>query len=379
MRSIWLIFRLNLKRGFFMLLAAVLAGGMLAFSFHLLISSDEKDESSPDKISVGIIDNDKSALSENLVDYLENTLGFYVVKEKLYEDQANFLIDKKISAIIEIPNDFYAGAANADINVPVITTLDDYENAAFIEVYMNSYMQGVQVMSDAAGGDETLFSQMLSSQAGLNEIKIVEFKQERLDVHTAFVFAEGFMLMVMTGLMFFVSWFVMTDKNDGAYYRITASPVRPVEYIVGMAVFGILCGTLANLILTLYIYLQQDEIVVPFAITFGGGELFVLFSVGLSVMMALIIKSNMTLMTVGIGYTVLGCMLGGAWFPIADNLGMVGNVAKIFPQYWFMDMLRGASSDYNYLLPLCILALFALLIYLISAVVYSMNTKGQFS
>lgn len=383
-----------------MLLAAVLAGAVLSLSFHLLASPDEKNESSADRISVGLIDRDGSALSQDLADYLEHTLGFHVVRDNFYardgaeekcyqsgasaaqqagekslpcpaENLANLLIDRKISAIIEIPDGFYDGAANADVNEPAVTTLDDYENAAFIEVYLNSYMQGVQVMSDAACGEETLFAQMLSSQRKTDEIKIAELEQESPDVQKAFVFAEGFMLMVVAGLMFFVSWFVMTDRNEGAYDRITASPARPAEYIVGTAAFGILCGMLANLILTLCIYLRQSEIAAPFWVTFGGGGLFVLFSVGLSVMLALVIRSNMALMTVGIGYTVLGCMLGGAWFPIADNLGAVGNAAKIFPQYWFMSMLRGANPDYNYLPPLCVLALFVLLIYLISAVIHA--------
>ena len=66
-------------------------------------------------------------------------------------------------------------------------------------------------------------------------------------------------------------------------------------------------------------------------------------------------------------------MLGGAWFPISDSLGVVGNIAKIVPQYWLMDMVRGfeTATDVNILLNMCILALAAALAYLVSAVIFT--------
>lgn len=78
-------------------------------------------------------------------------------------------------------------------------------------------------------------------------------------------------------------------------------------------------------------------------------------------------------MTVGVGYATIGSMLGGAWFPVSDSLGAVSNIAKIVPQYWLMNMVRGfeTDTDFNILLNMCIIALAAVLAYLVSAVIFT--------
>lgn len=386
MKNILLIFKNSVRRGVLMLLAAVMAAVFMVVVFEALTATGDGAENGEsvvkyveisDKVKTGLMDYDNSPLSEDLRSYLENTLGMDVTLEDNYERQASLLIDRDISAIIEIPQGFYADAASGNVRELVITTLDDYENAAFIEVYLNSYMQSVKALSDAAGGNAEMFSRMLSADVQTGEVRLSQNKDNGTDVFTAFVFAEGFMLMLITGVTLFVSNAIITDRQQGTYSRIVCSPIKPAEYISGTALLGIICGTVMNAVFIVYAYAAHGDIAVPFEISLAAGELFVLFSVGLSIMLALLIRSKQTLFTVGIGYTTFGCMLGGAWFPIADSLGAVGNVAKIFPQYWLMGMLRDSSGDpdYGFFPRLCILALFALLVYLISAVVFSKKSR----
>ena len=387
MKNILLIFKNSVRRGVLMFLASVMAAVFMVVVFEALTASggdDTKDDKGAekivhisDKVKTGLIDQDNSPLSEDLKNYLENTLGMEVTLENDYDLQAGLLIDRDISAIIEVPRGFYADAAAGNVRELVITTLDDYENAAFIEVYLNSYMQSVKVLSDAAGGSAEMFSRMLAADVQTGEVKLTEKKDDEVDVFFAFVFGEGFMLMLITGVTLFVSNSIITDRQQGTYSQIVCSPIKPAEYITGTALLGILCGTVMNAVFILYSYASHGDIGVPMGISLAAGELFVLFSVGFSIMLALLIQSKQTLFTVGIGYTTFGCMLGGAWFPIADSLGAIGNVAKIFPQYWLMGMLRdsGGNPDYSFFPRLCILALFALLVYLISAVVFSKKSR----
>ncbi len=88
---------------------------------------------------------------------------------------------------------------------------------------------------------------------------------------------------------------------------------------------------------------------------------------------ALLVNDQRSLMTIGVGYATIGSMLGGAWFPIELELGFVSNIAKIFPQYWLMDLLRKYPDDPNFnVLPnVCILALSSVLVYLVSAVIFT--------
>lgn len=353
-----------------MLLISVITAVALIMVFEILA---KKSMRAVDKIQIGMIDYDQSSLSKDLNDYIESSLGMNIIANHDYDFQSKKLIDRNISAIIEIPEGFYNSALKQDIKQLEITTLDDYENAAFIEVYLNSYMQGIQILSNAAKGNEDVFLNMLLSGEDIYTVKENERNgNDSAYIHSAFIFAQGFMLMMIAGIMLFVSKSILDDRQQGTYERLLCSSMKPVQYIVGMALFGIICGTASNLIFNIYIYLQHTKLIVPFGVSVLAGELYVLFSVGFSIMVALLIQSTQTLFPLGIGYTTFGCMLGGAWFPIADNLGILGNIAKIFPQYWFMHMLRDSTEnpDYQYVYPLCILALFALLVYLISAVIY---------
>lgn len=382
MKNMLLIFQNSVRKGVLMLFVSVVAAVFMALIFEALMSAggdSAKEEKDSEKfivisntIKTGLIDRDNSPLSGKLKAYLEGTLGMEVNPERDYELQARLLIDRDISAIIEVPEGFYADAARGQVRELVITTLDDYENAAFLEVYLNAFMTSVSLYAEAAGGDPEMFSRMLSADVQAGGVRLLEEKAAKADALSAFTFAEGFMLMIIAGVTLFVSNSIITDRQQGTYSRIVCSPIKPGEYIVGTALFGVICGTIMNLVFTLYAYASHGEISVPQGIAFAAGELFVLFSVGLSIMFALLIRSKQTLFTVGIGYTTFGCMLGGAWFPIADSLGAIGNVAKVFPQYWFMGMLRDSgSTGYSFLPGMCILALFMLLVYLISAVVFS--------
>ena len=386
MKNILLIYKNSVRRGVLMFLVSIVGAVFMAVVFEALTTSGDKVQNGEsannfveisDKVKTGLIDHDKSLLSEDLKDYLESMLGMEVILENNYERQAGLLIDRDISAIIEIPQGFYAEAAAGNVRELVITTLDDYENAAFIEVYLNSYMQSVKMLSDAAEGSAEMFSRMLSADVRAGEVRFAENKDKGADVFSAFVFAEGFMLMLITGVTFFVSNSIITDRQQGTYSRIVCSPIKPAEYIAGTALWGIICGTVMNAVFIVYTYSMHGDLSVPSGISLVAGELFVIFSVGLSIMLALLIHSKQTLFTVGIGYTTFGCMLGGAWFPIADGLGAIGNVAKIFPQYWLMGMLRdrNGNPDYVFFPRLCILALFALLVYLLSAVVFSKKSR----
>ena len=303
-------------------------------------------------------------------------MGMEIPEKNDYDSLADLLIDKEISAIIEVPRGLFENAAAGPVGALEITTLGDYENAAFINAYLESYMQSIKVLSDCAAGDKNTFEKMLAADVSGGNITVVKSSSDSdkvSDAHTAFSFAAGFMLMITSGITVFISFMIISDRNSGTYNRMRCSSLKPFEYVIGVNLFGIICCTAMNAAFTLIVYSLNEFIPVPIGLAFAANELFVLFSVGLSVLLALILKSQTTLVTFAIGYTTLGSMLGGAWFPITDGLGMVSSIAKLFPQYWFMDMIRNMPSDPNYsCVPnMCILALSAVLVYLISAVIFT--------
>lgn len=374
MRKIILIFQNSILRNKLAIALVIAAAALMSFIFYGRANADGT-VFAEDQISVGVADNDNSALSENLGNYLTSSLGMEVIPDD-YDSLSTLLINKQISAIIEVPRGFESSAISGAPEKLEITTLDDYENSAFIEAYINSYMRGVSVISQAADGSEESFTKMLSSQKAPNTVSLAEANSQtdkRVQTANAYNLSVGFMLMIISGITVFIANQILVDRQLGTFDRMKCSSLKSSEYVIGISLFGVLCCTAANLLFNLFAYSVGGDMPVPFGIALGINELFMLFSVGLAMLFALLVNEQRSLMTIGVGYATIGSMLGGAWFPIELELGFVGSIAKIFPQYWLMDLLRKYPDDPNFnVLPnVCILALSAVLVYLVSAVIFT--------
>ncbi len=374
MRKILLIFQNSILRNKLAIALAISAAALMSFIFYGKTNADA-GVYTEDTVSVGIVDSDNSALSENLGKYFTDSLGMEAIYEN-YDILSTRLIDRQISAIIEVPRGFESSAISGTPEKLEITTLDDYANSAFIEAYINSYMRGVSVISQAADNNAETFSKMLSSQKAPNTVTLAEANSQtnkRVKTADAYDLSVGFMLMVISGITVFISNQILVDRQLGTLDRMKCSSLKSSEYVIGISLFGVLCCTAANLLFNLCAYSIGGEMPVPLWIALGANELFMLFSVGLAMLFALLVNDQRSLMTIGVGYATIGSMLGGAWFPIELELGFVSNIAKIFPQYWLMDLLRKYPDDPNFnVLPnVCILALSSVLVYLVSAVIFT--------
>ena len=117
-----------------------------------------------DKIDIALTDNDNSELSAMLKSYLSDRINMNIIedgKEK-FNDK---LINRDVSAIIEIPQGFEKNVIDRkDVKIKS-TTLDDYENGAYISVYIEGFMRSVNIAANAAKDDAELFSKIMNSDA----------------------------------------------------------------------------------------------------------------------------------------------------------------------------------------------------------------------
>lgn len=377
MKNILLIFKNSFSRNKLLALLVVAATAMMCALFGNVVSSNSKtrDDSTIKKICLGVVDSDNSTLSDNLAKYLINSLNMEIISEN-YENLSQLLIDKKISAIIEVPQGFENSSIGKNPKKLEITTLDDYANSAFIRAYINSYMRGISVISQGADGDEKLFAKMLEEQESPNTVTLSETNS---DVDRRTLAADGYnsvigmMLSISSIITVLIAKQIIDDRQLCTYNRIRCTPVTSLQYVIGVGLFGMVCLTVTNLIINIFAYNVSADLTLPFEIAFGVTELFMLFSAGLGIMIALLVNDSRALMTAGLGYGVIGSMLGGAWFTISENLGVVSSIAKIFPQYWVMDLLRKyrLNPDFNVLPNFSVLALATVLIFLISAVIFT--------
>lgn len=369
MKSIQKILSINFNRNKIMLLMAVFGTVFLCFIFEMMKPAAEFYGVT--NIPIGVIDYDNSVLSKNLNSYLAENLKMDV-HDGNYNELSDKLLNRDISAIIEIPDGFYNSSLLNNPEKLIITTLDDYENNAFIKAYLDTYMQSVSLLSQAANGDNASLENMLGSiQSGKISVEsAIKTDRKSESELQGFSQAVGFMCMLMLMLCIFISNMIIDDKKLGTFNRMRISNVKPIEYITGVALFGIIICVIFVSGLYGYLIFNNAHIGMPYWFAVSATFLIILFFVGFTVLAALLTESKITTLSIITGYSSIACIIGGAYFPIDESVGWIKNLSYLTPHYWFMDIMKNYNET-NIITNIIVLALFTLFVYLASAVVFA--------
>ncbi len=369
MNNIRTVFMGMLKRLKTALVIALLAG-LASIALYYCGRPIADIYSVQDKIDVAVIDNDGSELSAMLKNYLSDKIGMNIIED----DQEKFndkLINRDVSAIIEIPQGFEKNVIGGkDVKIRS-TTLDDYENGAYISVYIEGFMRSVNIAAGAAKGDAELFSKIMSSDIAdtkLTQENAVVSDMENEYVAAGFKFSEGFMIMLVTAIGIFITLAVMEDRQYGTYSRMAVSSVTGVQYIVGTLGASVLISFTALVVLPLYLLITGARMTAGYPLIFAAVIIYSLFNSALSIMLAQLISSKQALATLSGCIASVGALLGGAWFPIDETAGMLKYLSYITPQYWYFNFMSGASEQP--VINICVLILYTLLIMLASAALF---------
>lgn len=331
-----------------------------------------------DSIPVGIIDQDCSAASEDMISYMEEHLHMDLMfKEGVdaFGQLTTELLDCRISVILEIPEGLQEKLLSGEIPEVLMTSLDDYENSAFTEAYLENYLQRTALLARAAGGDEERFSQLLKSagEGGL-KIGVKEGGRENLQKvrdENGIALLTGFFTFMGFGASLFMGMLVLEDKRNGTFKRMQISNVKPVTYMAGI-MLGNMCISIWIVVgvLTMLAFVKPVTDI-PFWLI---GVMFlewILFSTGFQLMTAFLVKSSWVMITVNVGFVSIANILGGAYFPLGDNV--LKRFSALTPQFYMMETIYGLQDDPGYAFGrnLWILLLMVVLVYLIAAVAFA--------
>lgn len=328
-----------------------------------------------EKIDIAVIDNDKSELSECIKNYFGNKVNMNIVDEAKAEKYNDMLINTDISAIIEIPEGFQQSVLDGNIKKIISTTLDDYENAAYVSVYIDGFMRSAETVSVAAKGDKDTLLKILSTEDGaeLTTESAVVSSREALYVQAGYYFSSGFLTMLVYGVGIFVTLAVMDDKTYGTYNRMRASSVTGMQYIIGTSMASSISSLLVMLPVLLFLIISGAEITFSIPYVLIANILFSLISTALAIFIALLVNEKSTIFMLSGCIAGLGSILGGAFFPITESAGPLKYISMLTPQFWFTDLVGGSTA--NPLINITVLALYTVLLFLASAVIFSKRAK----
>ena len=379
MMNIFLLVKSNIKRNRVGILLSVFSGVVLSLLIYLM--GQFVGSVALSKLEIGVMDYDKSILSSDFKSYLSDELDYKLVEHESYDYLSELLIDKSISSIIEIPDGFYDMFASGQDGNITITSTDDFENAAFLEAYMNSYLAGVKLLSINAKGDQRAFDRLITEykevEIPISKSKAFDMDLEQFRQREGFRNTIGFFLQIMFALGVVLSFMIIDDRVTGVYNRITVTPVKPVHYIAGNSIFGFILLMIEVVIYCGYIAIKDVDIGFPVYKLFILMLLLSLFITCFLVGASILIKSKSGIIVVIMGYSTIGSILGGAYFPIDMSPEVLQNIARILPQFWFMDavtkLMNNPMTDISS--NIIIIVLFTVLAFLVGAVSFSQNNK----
>ena len=241
-------------------------------------------------------------------------------------------------------------------------------------------MKSVSVLSQAAGKDSAAFDALLKSAPVCEPIAeesaiTLDLDRERDLAGTQF--AAGFFLMLVMGICMAITLSVIDDRQLGTFQRVRLSPVTAAQYVIGTTLSGFLMSVIFGLSLPLYFTFAGIQTGLPLWLLLTMWLLFILFTVGLALIVALISPTKQTATTITTSVATIACILGGAWFPLVNVGTILSKLALLTPHYWFMDLIRNYPEDstMNILPHLSVLALFVVMVYLVAAVIFTKNSK----
>jgi ABC-2 type transport system permease protein len=370
MKNAYDIFINAFRRSKKVILAALISGIMLIVLFNALSGMVDTSTLSGGTINIGLVTEETNIISADLRRYLTEDLGMQISDETDPFELSYKMVDRRLSAIVTLPagyqKDLLAG------NTPTLnySILSDYENGAFISIYLQNYAQNLHILAAGANGDETVFAELLNKSREQAAIITETVNDQPINYSVVFGQTIGFATMVLFVLAFGTSYQLYDDRVRGVYTRIRATGVRAIEYLLGMCSLAFIECVVMLLPIMLYVLILGIDIGSALWQTIVLLLLFILVVVGFLLIIGLFSGSVAAIASLTSIIVTITCMLGGSFFPLEYVPAFMREAGKITPQYWLNTAISSlqTDTDFNWALNAGILLLFAAVLFILSGV-----------
>ncbi|WP_243108681.1 ABC transporter permease [Clostridium rectalis] len=318
------------------------------------------------KISIGVIDNDNTKLTEAFINQIEKENKINYIDQSEIKD---FLLNLKNDYIIEIPKNFTKDIIRGQ-DVKIKGFFINGTNASKAPKYsMESFVNSAKTIAISSKGDEDTFYKAIDKyNEGILNVQNKNTNNTLVSKKNI-SFSLGFLAFNMLMLGVNITSIVLKDKQSKIYYRIFTAPVSPKKY------------TIQNLLSFLVVLLLQIIVIFAFIIgilkmqipsLFETFLLFMFYSVFI-VSFALFLCSNSkdlrTVSTISNITITPMAMLGGCFWPIEIMPEILQKISNFIPITWMLravNKLMYNNSLYNILPEISILSLFTIVFLLLA-------------
>jgi ABC-2 type transport system permease protein len=319
-------------------------------------------------ITVGIIDNDSSKTSKDILDSIKNYEGFNV-REIQQNEKKDLFSENAINAVIEVTSGFEDSLLKGDTNQIKVTSVENDDVGMIIRNLVNEQMRNINSIAIAAEGNKEVYYKSLDNYSNNSYIKL---ERESLnDLHEEYSFSQtfiGFIIMFMLIRGMSTSYRVFKEKEENVYNRIFMAPIKTYEYYVADAISGYISILLQVSLSILGIKLLKVQVGVSTLELFTILSLVGLVSISLAICCRSFAKNITEASNIFNFANIIMVMIGGAFVPIEIMPPIIEKISYFTPVRWaiqsIIDIQQGASFNeiYKYLI---IIVLFAVAFFVI--------------
>ena len=339
-----LIFRQAMKR---ILSNKVRMIMMLLMPIIFILAFATQDQN---KITIGIVDEDQSEISQKLIDQISQ-INKVEIKKLDTDEMITKTIKGKADYSIVIGKDFEKNIVSGDsVNLKEYYN-EEKEKIIYVKLFVQNYIQDMQSLARSSNNQKESFKEALSiyeaSKLGIDN------RTKENDSIAQSRSAMGFLVQFMLYMSVMTAILIVEDKTSGIFFRICSSPMELHKYIIQYMLAFLIIGIIQEAIILILIK-------VLFGMTLGTSPvlIFILFAVfsmvcvSLGILLVSIFKKAIHAYIAIILLTTPMVMLGGCYW--ASNLmpDLMQKVALFIPTTWVMkevdNLLIGSWNMVNF-------------------------------
>lgn len=320
-------------------------------------------------VYMGIVDNDNSNFSNDMLDFLKNTGKFSV--EFVDEKEVNEKIaSRNLDFAFIIPDSFEENIYNGKIETIKIVSIKGEQVTILIEEYTKFYLNNLQDIYIASKGSRELFDKIYYGYED-NFLKFnSQFVEDKVSNKQSTQISIGMFIMFMMIACSTTAGLILKEKRDRTFYRICAGPVKPREYVSSNVLVNILI-VFIQIVSVLFVVekIFKFETYVPviqmliILMSFGFA------AVGIGMIIMLLSNSSFSSYALNSLIVIPTCMISGCFWPRSIMSKSLQKIGYFIPQTWAMDAITkiqmGNSFD-KIRINILILWAFALVFFLIA-------------
>lgn len=327
------------------------------------------------KITFTIVDDDQSAISQRFVGELqeryETTLSTdYAAIEKQIHDNT-------LSLAVYIPQGFADALIQGKLPTIQLLRLGYSEQSVLLQLGLEQMAREWLQVAQSVQGTETVSEEQISVQYQhyVDVRPQLTIEDDHLYVAPSFRIAMGLLAMfIMTNAVNTIS-LMLQDKRNFMMQRLYAAPVRSYEITLGYCIGAFMLG-LAQIAIVLIVtrYAFGIELGISFAKQFLMLVLFMAVSIGISSMLAALLKTPIAYTNVAYVIVVPMSMLGGAYWPISLMESYMQSISYFMPQRWLLDAMEqlAAGADMASVgIHIAVLLLFTIIFFSIGSIAFT--------